>query len=202
MWCPNVLGYVAFHWSVINLPKATLLKINWLSFFQKLSITNSFSTTSETSCPYALSVLKFGPPWLCTDLLYAAIYVWLPCCVWKTLFPCSHQLWFCFASLFVCLFVLASSSPVIPKPWEERGLCKCSFHAWAFRSFSSFIPYLVEGVYVNHNALQSEASLMKVERFFGYKLIREYRDRYSLYHERTSHKKDATRSIREISSRH
>lgn len=66
----------------------------------------------------------------------------------------------------------------------------------------SFAPWLVEGVYVNHNVVQREASLIKVERFFGYELTREYQDRYSLYLERTNHKKDAPRSIREISSRH
>lgn len=90
--CSNIIRYVVFHCSLINLSGATLLeKINFLSPSYQLPIAPilsklGFHVQIHFSCWY---LIWLGLVWvLC--MLSNPFWVNVSRCVWKTLFPCSH----------------------------------------------------------------------------------------------------------------
>lgn len=76
--CPNVLGCVAFSWSTVNLPGATLLeKTNSPSLSQPicpniLSLVHHLFSSWPSTPIYLLYPMKHDPPWFALRI---------PCCV-------------------------------------------------------------------------------------------------------------------------
>lgn len=92
---PNILGGVAFHWSMVHLPRTILLEENCISFSQKLSVSNSSMSSGELCahlpfCARIWSVLGLHQSYLCSHS-HVRSCVQQPCCVWKTLFPSSYS---------------------------------------------------------------------------------------------------------------
>lgn len=96
MHSPYIPGCVAFHWSVADSPGAIH---TWLFLPQHLSIANSSSARVGTWCRLPLTMMILFvysfPGWdlnrscvccrNCCEFIRA-----VPCCVLKTLSPCSH----------------------------------------------------------------------------------------------------------------
>lgn len=105
--CPHTLEYMAFHWSVMDLPGPTC---KWMepTLAQQVSIANSSPVRGSTLFSHPLFVLGFHLAWACVGLVHSVtiavtLYVQLSCC---TAFYSSAML---------------ARSGVNPEPLEKRS---------------------------------------------------------------------------------
>lgn len=153
LYCPNVLGWMMFHWYAVNLPEATLIK-KLDSPSPQSYVTNNYLARNGASCPPPISMLGFVLAWVCTGLGHAfttalCSHVQLPCSVRRTLSFYSST-----ASGLSSLS--APSSAMILEIWEE-GMC--------YRYSKMIIPLphspasqLFMDLHVIHHLLQIEVS--------------------------------------------
>lgn len=137
----------------------TLLK-NWFSLSQQLSTANSRLDMGEDLCPLFLLCAGISSHTSLVKFMHAttvSVSLYVPCCVWMILFPCSHLLPL---ALIIFLPPFLHSSLRL----QRKGLEFSKVSQSLFLSFSLFSEHcLVVGPCVTYHWVQGNSFLMEVE---------------------------------------